>query len=75
MFRGSYPGLFKHFSDLAGQYALANKPVFLTATGGGDHHALVLEHALRPCSPPGAVRSRGPLPATATARGTAGSPR
>lgn len=48
VFRGSYTGLFKHFLDLIDQYALANKPVFLAATGGGDHHALVLEHALRP---------------------------
>ena len=48
VFRGSYTGLFKHFFDLVNQYALANKPVFLAATGGGDHHALVLEHALRP---------------------------
>lgn len=48
VYRGSYPGMFKHFFDLVGQYALANKPVLLAATGGGDHHALVLEHALRP---------------------------
>lgn len=48
VFRGSYPGMFKHFFDLIDQYALANKPVLLVATGGGDHHALVLEHALRP---------------------------
>lgn len=48
VFRGSYTGLFKHFFDLVDQYALAGKPVFLAATGGGDHHALVLEHALRP---------------------------
>ncbi|MEO3798055.1 NAD(P)H-dependent oxidoreductase [Nonomuraea sp. B10E15] len=48
VFRGSYTGLFKHFFDLIDQYALANKLVFLAATGGGDHHALVLEHALRP---------------------------
>lgn len=48
VFRGSYPGIFKHFFDLIDQYALANKPVLLAATGGGDHHALVLEHALRP---------------------------
>ena len=40
--------MFKHFFDLIDQYALANKPVLLAATGGGDHHALVLEHALRP---------------------------
>ncbi|MFI7610811.1 NAD(P)H-dependent oxidoreductase [Nonomuraea terrae] len=48
VFRGTYPGMFKHFFDLVDQYALANKPVLLAATGGGDHHALVLEHALRP---------------------------
>lgn len=48
VFRGSYPGMFKHFFDLVEQYALANKPVLLVATGGGDHHALVLEHAMRP---------------------------
>ncbi|MFI0485425.1 NAD(P)H-dependent oxidoreductase [Actinomadura sp. 9N215] len=48
VFRGSYPGMFKHFFDLVEQYALANKPVLLAATGGGDHHALVLEHAMRP---------------------------
>lgn len=48
VFRGSYPGMFKHFFDLVEQYALAGKPVLLAATGGGDHHALVLEHALRP---------------------------
>ena len=48
VFRGSYTGLFKHFFELVDQYALANKPVLLAATGGGDHHALVLEHALRP---------------------------
>ena len=28
--------------------ALAGKPVLLTATGGGDRHALVIEHQLRP---------------------------
>ncbi|WP_205856947.1 NAD(P)H-dependent oxidoreductase, partial [Phytoactinopolyspora endophytica] len=48
VFRGSYTGIFKHYFDLIDQYALANKPVFLIATGGGDHHALVLEHAMRP---------------------------
>ena len=48
VFRGSYPGMFKHFFDLIDQYALANKPVLLVATGGGDHHALVLDHELRP---------------------------
>jgi FMN reductase len=48
VYRGSYPGMFKHFFDLVDQYALANKLVLLVATGGGEHHALVLEHALRP---------------------------
>ncbi|MGW4201373.1 NAD(P)H-dependent oxidoreductase [Streptomyces sp. NPDC004726] len=48
VFRGSYPGLFKHFFDLVGQYALAAKPVMLAATGGTERHALVIEHALRP---------------------------
>ncbi|PZG45968.1 FMN reductase [Spongiactinospora gelatinilytica] len=48
VFRGSYPGMFKHFFDLVDQYALAGRLVLLAATGGGEHHALVLEHALRP---------------------------
>lgn len=48
VFRGSYTGLFKHFFDLIEQYALAGKPVLLLATGGGQHHALALDHALRP---------------------------
>lgn len=48
IYRGSYTGLFKHFFDLVEQYALANKLVLLTATGGSDHHALALEHELRP---------------------------
>lgn len=48
VFRGSYTGMFKHFFDLVDQYALANTPVLLAATGGGELHALVLEHALRP---------------------------
>jgi len=48
VFRGSYPGIFKHFFDLIDQYALANKLVLLVATGGTERHALALEHALRP---------------------------
>jgi FMN reductase len=48
VFRGSYTGMFKHFFDLIDQYALAGKLVLLAATGGGEHHALVLEHAMRP---------------------------
>ncbi|WNB85405.1 NAD(P)H-dependent oxidoreductase [Cellulomonas sp. ATA003] len=48
VYRGSYPGMFKHLFDLVDQYALANKPVLLVATGGTERHALVLEHQLRP---------------------------
>ncbi|SMH51065.1 FMN reductase [Rathayibacter oskolensis] len=48
VYRASSPGIFKHFFDLVGQYALANKPVVLVATGGSDRHALVIEHELRP---------------------------
>ncbi|MGH2862105.1 MAG: NAD(P)H-dependent oxidoreductase [Solirubrobacteraceae bacterium] len=48
VFRGSYPGMFKHFFDLVEQYALANTPVLLAATAGGERHTLVLEHAMRP---------------------------
>lgn len=48
VYRGSYTGMFKHFFDFVGQYALANKPVILVATGGSDRHALVIEHQLRP---------------------------
>lgn len=48
VYRASYPGIFKHFFDLVEQYALANKPVILVATGGSDRHALVIEHELRP---------------------------
>jgi FMN reductase len=47
-FKGSYTGLFKHFFDLADPLALKGKPVVLLATGGGDRHALVVEHQLRP---------------------------
>ncbi|MGO4328011.1 FMN reductase [Cupriavidus sp. 2TAF22] len=48
VYRGSYPGHFKHLFDLIGQEALVDKPVLLAATGGSDRHALVLEHQLRP---------------------------
>lgn len=48
VYRATYPGMFKHMFDLIDQYALANKPVILVATGGSDRHALVIEHALRP---------------------------
>lgn len=48
VYKGSYTGLFKHLFDLVEPAALAGKPVLLTATGGGDRHALVIEHQLRP---------------------------
>jgi len=48
VFRGSYTGLFKHFFDFVGQYALADKPVMLVATGGSERHAMVIDQALRP---------------------------
>lgn len=48
VYKGSYTGLFKHLFDLFDPAALAGKPVLLTATGGGEKHALVIEHQLRP---------------------------
>ena len=48
VYKGSYPGLFKHLIDLLPVDFFAGKPVLLTATGGGDRHALVIEHQLRP---------------------------
>ncbi len=48
VYRGSFPGHFKHLFDLVGQDALVDKPVLLAATGGSDRHALVLDHQLRP---------------------------
>src|SRR4051794_13321339 len=48
VYKGSYTGLFKHLFDFVDPAALAEKPVVLTATGGGQRHALVVEHQLRP---------------------------
>ncbi|MGX5832143.1 FMN reductase [Mesorhizobium sp. 43Arga] len=47
-YKGSYTGLFKHAIDLIDPGALLGTPVILTATGGGDRHALIVEHQLRP---------------------------
>lgn len=47
-YKGSYTGLFKHFFDLLDPAALRGKPVVLLATGGGERHALIVEHQLRP---------------------------
>lgn len=48
IYKASYPGLFKHLVDLLDPQSLAGKPVLLAATGGGEKHALVVEHQLRP---------------------------
>ncbi len=48
VFKGSYAGLFKHLFDLLDPAALAGKPVLLAATGGGEKHALMIDHQLRP---------------------------
>lgn len=48
VYKGSYTGLLKHFLDLLEPKALSGKVAILAATGGSDHHALVLEHHLRP---------------------------
>lgn len=47
-YKGSYPGLFKHLVDLIDPQDLRGKPVIIAATGGGDKHALIVEHQLRP---------------------------
>lgn len=47
-YKGSYTGLLKHFIDLFEPLSLQGKPIVLTATGGSDRHALIVEHQLRP---------------------------
>ncbi|MDH4608592.1 FMN reductase [Pseudomonas sp. BN102] len=48
VYRGSYPGQFKHLFDLVDLNSLIDTPVLLAATGGSERHALVLDHQLRP---------------------------
>jgi FMN reductase len=48
VYKGSFTGLFKHLIDFVDPAALTGVPVLLTATGGTDRHALVIEHQLRP---------------------------
>ncbi|GAA3644029.1 FMN reductase [Microbacterium awajiense] len=48
VYRAAVSGLFKHLFDLVDQHALAGTPVIVSATGGSDRHALVVEHHLRP---------------------------
>lgn len=47
-YRAAYTGIFKHFFDYVDQYSLVDTPVVLTATGGSDRHALLVEHQMRP---------------------------
>lgn len=48
VYKGSYPGLFKHLFDFVEPATLIDRPVVIAATGGGAKHALVVEHQLRP---------------------------
>ncbi len=53
IYRGSYTGALKNLFDLVpadprGHDPLRGKVVGLLATGGSDHHYLMLEHQLRP---------------------------
>lgn len=48
VYKGTYTGLFKHLFDLIDPTALKDKPIVLTATGGSERHALVVDHGLRP---------------------------
>jgi FMN reductase len=48
VYKGSYTGLFKHLFDFLDVKALIEVPVILGATGGGEKHALIIEHQLRP---------------------------
>lgn len=48
VYKGSYAGLLKHLFDLLDPFCIAGKPVLLLATGGGERHALMGEHQLRP---------------------------
>ena len=47
-YKGSYTGLFKHLIDFVDMKALADRPVVVSATGGAQRHALLIEHQLRP---------------------------
>lgn len=48
IYKAAYTGLLKHFFDLLDPESLRGKVAIIAATGGSEHHALVLEHQLRP---------------------------
>jgi FMN reductase len=48
IYRAAYSGQLKAFFDLLPQQALVGKVAGLIATGGVAHHALAVDHALRP---------------------------
>jgi MsuE subfamily FMN reductase len=48
VYRGSYTATLKNLFDVIPNDALRGKPVGLVATGGTDHHYLVIEHELKP---------------------------
>jgi len=48
IYRAAYSGQLKAFFDLLPQAALAGKVAGLIATGAVAHHALAIDHALRP---------------------------
>jgi len=48
VYKASYTGLLKHFFDLIDPRELQGKIAVLSANGGSDQHALVIEHQLRP---------------------------
>ena len=48
VYKGSYTGLFKHLIDFLEPESLLEVPVIIGATGGGEKHALIIEHQLRP---------------------------
>ena len=48
VFKGSYSGMFKVFIDALDPRVFAGKAVLLSATGGSDRHALVVDQELRP---------------------------
>ena len=48
VYKGTYTGLFKPLFDLIEPKALKDKTIVLSATGGSERHALVIDHGLRP---------------------------